>query len=294
MAKPGTRVRNALVLYKKSAYQGYFHEFKSAALRRHFRAGDVHLAHFKKSHGVHYGTLAAVRRLLKAHGLPHTVRPRESKAPKVGFDLIVAVGGDGTVLEATKGVRHPLVLGVNSDPHHSVGMFCSADRRTLATRLEAALAGRARIRHLSRLLLVLDGKRLPVQALNDVLVSHKNPAAMSHYVLSLGARREQQRSSGVWISTPAGSTGAAKSAGGKALDLEARYFQYLPRELYDARHYRYRLAGGTVKPGAKLRLRSLMQAGMIYVDGAHRRFPFGYGSTLEISLSPDPVGLITA
>jgi len=285
-------VGNVLVLYKKSAYQEYFQEYKSPALSRCFRAGDLHLAHFKKSHQVHYRTLDVVRRLLKERGVRHSVQARGAKVDKSRFDLIVAVGGDGTVLEAAKGVRRPLILGVNSDPNHSVGMFCAADRKTIAAKMDDVLTGKAILKKLCRLSLKLNGKQLGIDALNDVLIAHANPAAMSHYVIGLGERREQQRSSGVWIATPAGSTGAICSAGGRRMDIQAKRFQYLARELYAARRHVYRLPGGLVPSGKSLWLRSLMQEGMIYVDGAHRHYLFSYGAVLAISLSSDPVQLV--
>src|SRR5262245_6850529 len=40
-------------------------------------------------------------------------------------DLVITIGGDGTVLGTSHYVRHGLLLGVNSAPGDSVGHFCS-------------------------------------------------------------------------------------------------------------------------------------------------------------------------
>ena len=45
-------------------------------------------------------------------------------------DLVVAVGGDGTLLAASHNVVDVPILGVNSAPGHSVGFFCAAKRPT--------------------------------------------------------------------------------------------------------------------------------------------------------------------
>ena len=71
-----------------------------------------------------------------------------------------------------------------------------------------------------------------MNVLNDILVCHHNPGAMSRYFLTVEGTREEQRSSGVWIATAAGSSGGLHSAGGKVLTQKSKEFQYRPRELY--------------------------------------------------------------
>ncbi|HTL69889.1 MAG TPA: hypothetical protein VL404_01215 [Candidatus Eisenbacteria bacterium] len=286
-----------LVVYKQSAYQAYFNEYRHPRLHRAYRAGDDNLAHFKHSHGVHNETLARVRRALDARGLRYAWRPRGG--PRRGrFDWILSVGGDGTLLEAAHGVLDDtIVLGVNSDPNHSVGRFCASDARSFGKTLDALLAGRAPLKRVRRLRLRLDGRPLDGLVLNDVLVAHSNPAAMSHYVLSIGRVSEQQRSSGIWFATAAGSTGAVQSGGGRRLPLDSASYQYLPRELYAGELHAaargpYKLKGGVLSSGRKVRLRSLMREGRVYVDGAHRSFPLKYGSVLEIESASRPLLLV--
>jgi len=63
----------------------------------------------------------------------------------------------------------------------------------------------------------INDRLLPYYALNDLLVAHANPAAMTSYTLQLGTVSEPQRSSGLWIATAAGSTAAIRAAGGRML-----------------------------------------------------------------------------
>jgi len=184
------------------------------------------------------------------------------------------------------------VLGVNSDPCHSIGRFCACDGRSFGALLDRFLRGRAKPQSIPRIALKLDGRDLGVRVLNDVLIAHANPAAMSHYALRVGRVTEQHRSSGLWISTAAGSTGAAQSAGARPLPATSRRVRYVPRELYSRPGQRYRLRGGTAGPGDRLVLRSLMREGRVYADGAHRCFSFPYGSVLEIRPSREPLRLI--
>jgi hypothetical protein len=58
--------------------------------------------------------------------------------------LIVSVGGDGTLLRASKAIRdgrRTLLMGVNSSPSSSVGFFCAATAKTFAPLFQQVLAG---------------------------------------------------------------------------------------------------------------------------------------------------------
>ena len=104
-------------------------------------------------------------------------------------DLVVSVGGDGTLLRASHFVRDGMVIGVNSAPGDSVGRFCTANRENFAERLDAILALKWRPVELARLRVTLDGKTLPELALNDVLVLrvHLTTISPNHLTLSTSA-----------------------------------------------------------------------------------------------------------
>src|SRR6185295_12301282 len=105
-----------------------------------------------------------------------------------------------------------------------------------------------------RMSVAINGKPVREQAFNDVLIAHRNPAAMTRYRLTIGASQEDQRSSGVWISTAAGSTAGIRSAGGRRMPITAKRLQYLVREPYTWPQRRYRLGRGLT---ARLGLQTL-------------------------------------
>jgi len=115
---------------------------------------------------------------------------------------------------------------------------------------------------------------------------------MSRYYLTVGKIREEQRSSGVWVATAAGSSGGLHSAGGKILPQEAKEFQYKPRELYRGRHTFYHLKGGVLKPAQKITMTSLMREGVVFVDGSHVCLPFSFGAKIFVQRSPNPLKII--
>jgi len=252
--------------------------------KRSFRfPGDVRLQR---------AALRAVLSALKRHGLRVTVAERSSAAARRRFGLVVSVGGDGTFLEAARGVREALALGVNSNPGRSVGSFCAATARTFPAVLKKVLAGEARIIPVQRLQLRINRRPAGPPVLNEVLVTHRKPAAMSRYWLRIGRVREEHRSSGLWIATAAGSTGAILSAGGRKLPRHSRQIQVRPRELYQGLGARYRLRGGVIPPGRRVAVGSRMEDGMVCIDGEHITFPFRAGDRLDVAPFPQPLRLV--
>ena len=235
------------------------------------------LERFRQARRAHARTLEQVCRTLRRRGIRFRAVTRGRACNTTPYDGVVAVGGDGTFLEAARRVGRQWVLGVNSDPARSTGTFCTA-ARSFPAMLDRILKGRARVQPLRRIRLELNGKPLPVSVLNDVLVTDRKPAAMSRYWIRLGRREEEQRSSGLWIATAAGSTGAIRSAGGRPMPRGSRNLQYRPRELY-----RGKISGGRIAPGQRLTVGSLMPQGLICLDGEYFTLPFRYGDLLTVS-----------
>lgn len=282
-------LKNVLILYKRSAYKIYFLDKKSSFRIRNRAVIRKELERFKNAHDEHYHTLRTVEEVLGRHGIRYRKSYRGQIIHYDQYDLVITIGGDGTFLEAARGIKKGVVLGVNSSPSYSVGQFCGATAADFEHILRRVVRKDFKISVLHRLRVTVDGRRKPIDCLNDVLVCHGNPAAMSRYALKVGKIKEEQRSSGVWIATPAGSSGAIQSAGGRKIPRHARKMQYLPRELYWGRGWRYRLKGGVLSARRGVTVISLMRQGMVYIDGTHLEFPFPFGAAMKVTLSPYPI-----
>jgi NAD+ kinase len=237
-------------------------------------------------------TMEAVQAALAALGVaPVTVSVNaldaQARRAIAGARLVVTVGGDGTLLAASHWVTGAALLGVNSAPRSSVGYLTFARRANVARILTRIAAGTLLPQSVARLEIELEGKLLP-PALNDVLVAHEQPAATSRYRLRLGRRVEEQRSSGLWIATAAGSTAGIRSAGGQATPLISRRLQFRARELYRVRDREAALDSGFVEPGEELVVESAMEAGWLFPDGARlaTRFPFGARAVFRVAEQP--------
>jgi NAD+ kinase len=284
---------HVLCIYKKSAYEIYVREHRHPRVGALLRAADPAVAGLVRAHKAHAQTLREARRLLRALGARATFRRRSAHGETSAFDLVVTIGGDGTLLWASQMIDAQLpVLAVNSAPEDSVGYFCGATRENLGDLLSAALAGKVRETRLTRMSVEIDGTLASKRVLNDVLFSHASPAATTRYTLHARGRSEVHKSSGVWISTAAGSTAAIRSAGGRILPIESTHLEFLVREPYARGHKPYRLLRGLVRAGTQFEIESHIRAGRLYLDGPHVWRAVDIGSRLSFSRSPEPLCLL--
>ena len=286
-------MRRVLVVYKKDAYQQYLQEQQDPRLLHLLRAGHPDVRDMQRAHEVHEAAIEAIVHALRQLPVEFDLAYRADLKVTRQYSLVVSVGGDGTFLQAARSVSRTPILGVNSDPARSEAVFCAATSRSFAGICRQALDGTLPELRLYRLQLVLNGTRLPHRALNDVLIVHDDPATMSRYRLRIGARDETQKSSGLWVSTAAGSSSAVLAAGGQRLPWHRKAFQYRPRELYRGRLSRSRLTGGVLPPSRRVQVTWLMRRGSAFIDGPHVRIPLRFADRIEIRLSlTDPLRVL--
>lgn len=284
------QINNCLVIIKQTAMaQG-----GRAATFAH--KGDETAKRLRHADGEHKRAVQAVRRALKSRKIAFAEYPIVSlnaalKRQLASADFVVSVGGDGTLLRASQYLRDGMMIGVNSAPGDSVGHFCTANRENFADRLDAILTLKWRPVELARLQVTLDGKTLPELALNDVLVAHYCPAATTRYLIEVGDQVEEQRSSGVWISTAAGSTAGIGSAGGRRMPLRSRHIQFLVRELYREPDREYQLTRGLAPPDSGVTIASKMPDGRLYIDGARAQYQFPFGARAHIEIAQESLKL---
>jgi len=263
------------VVQKRTTYRKFVMEEHDPLLARLLRKHDPTVVRLKSSHEAHEETVREVEAALDAlgadvvyHGGPRGRIPRK-------VDLVVTVGGDGTLLAASHQIGDGIpLLGINSAPEHSVGFFCGGKKGKVKATLRKALAGTLPGSELTRMRVDLNGKTLHARVLNEALFCHTSPAATSRYILRITKAdgsygEEDQRSSGMWIGPAAGSTAAQRSAGGKVLPLGSRRIQYVVREPYRPGGSRLRYAAGLLDEDGKLTLRSKIRDARVFLDG-HR------------------------
>ena len=231
--------------------------------------------------------IESVERYLEKRGVRHMVSHGGEPSGDGDFSLIVAVGGDGTLLSASHWAVDTPVIGVNSRPGHSVGHFCLADRTDFREKLDEVFEGVAEVRELARMDVSVNGELTSPPALNDLLFAARNPASTTLYALQAGQQEEVQKSGGLWICTAAGATGAMRSAGGDPMDLNEQRMQFLVREPYRGRGKTYELERGFFSLG--VRITNLTPEAAVYVDGSRLIHRLEYGDVVEPAASSHPL-----
>jgi NAD+ kinase len=285
--------RRVLFIYKKSAYQIYVRERKNELIEELIAKDDRTVRNILTADREHVETIEESREACRALGLKGVFRYRSDETLVEGFEMVVTVGGDGTLLWASHRVPPGLpVLAVNSAPDHSVGHFCGARKGHVREALEAALEGRLRRTHLTRMQVAIDGEVVHKRVLNDALFCHKSPAATTRYLISHRGVEEEQKSSGLWIGPAAGSTAAQRSAGGRILPPGSQRLQYVVREPYFPREGSYRLRRGLIARGDELLVRSQVREGRVFLDGPHVVHDATVGCELSFRRSDEPLLLL--
>ena len=139
-------------------------------------------------------------------------------------DLIVSLGGDGSVLRAAQLALQwdkPL-LGINSG---RLGWLCAMDFDEI-DRFDAILAG---CRRSEKRLLTFEYDGETFRALNDIVVGKCNFGGTVDLDVAVGEGRPARlRGDGLIIATPTGSTAYNLSAGGPILDADLSAFLLTP------------------------------------------------------------------
>jgi NAD+ kinase len=281
------------VAAKRSQFQKHVRDRQDARAIELLARHDPVVARWKRADEAHRRTLDAVLQRLEQLGAeirmvakPHAhFRPRDAA-------LVLSVGGDGTLLAASHHVGAEPLLGVNSSPVHSVGYFCAARPDNLRTMLAEALDGSLKATALTRMSVIVNDKLRSARVLNEVLFSHLIPAAVSRYILEFRGRIEEQRSSGCWIGTAAGSTGALHSAGGRSMPLRSRQLQLVVREPYTPPGTSMTMRRVLVPWGVALTMRTKMDKAVLFLDGPYRRINLGLGDVVQFVASNEALNVL--
>ncbi len=292
-----TVVGEVVVFVKQSSYRRLVLERKDSRIRTLLSSKSPATRHLKATHEDHEATTREVLDALERLGTRCSVRSSRDAAPIHAADLVVTVGGDGTLLLASHHVGPDVpIVGINSAPKTSVGFFCAGVKGTAARTLATALAGGLSRLRLARMQVERNGDVISSRVLNEALFCHASPAATSRYLLQVHSggreREEDQRSSGLWIGPAAGSTAAQKSAGGDVLPLSSRDLQYVVREPYTPLGEVFRLKKGRVCAGGDITLYNKMHEAKLFLDGHQRAFDVRYGDELVMRVSDESLTIL--
>jgi NAD kinase len=244
---------------------------------------------YEHEHDAYQRSLDRLRRDLD-FGVPRHFVDR-SLVPTYTFgplDLVVALGQDGLVANVAKYAGDRPIVGVNPDPERFDGVllpFVPEDVKGAIGHMLAGKAAATRAVTLAEMHLG-DGQRL--LAFNDLFVGARSHVS-ARYRITAGGRGEAQSSSGILISTGAGSTGWMSSvfnmatgvtafAGGQSAAVsqfawEDARLLFAVREPFVSRHSSASIVAGWIEEGREIVIESLMPGGgVVFSDGVEQDF----------------------
>jgi len=129
-------------------------------------------------------------------------------------DIVVTVGGDGTILRALEIIDKP-IFAINSG---GMGFLSEVESKYAKSGIKQVVEGNYNIEERAKLKTMVDGKRLP-DATNEVTIQTARIAKIMYLQIFVeNELLETFGADGVIIATPTGSTSYSLSAGGPILD----------------------------------------------------------------------------
>ncbi len=140
-------------------------------------------------------------------------------------DLVIALGGDGTILWTARYSDEVPIFGINAG---YLGFLTTATLDNSEKSLQRIMVGDFVLERCMRLKLLLDGNELH-SALNEVYVTNEKNAQICNLNLEVdGFNLGNHRLDGLLVSTPVGSTAYALSAGGSIIEPKIKAMQIVP------------------------------------------------------------------
>jgi len=277
-----------LVISKKTNFDQY-----QDIVKKHVDQGflsEDEWVNLLKEHEEHYVTLDELQKALKQRRISSEKIIRDIVWPKKKFNLVITVGGDGTFLTASQQIKEGKIpiAGIRSSCH-SVGQLCSFNKTNIEHLLDQFLSHslhiiehtrlRAEVFHVSS-----NCWKTTRPVLNDFLFANIDPSCTTRYRFHVNDHSEDQKSSGIWIATPTGSTAAIKAAGGKVINNPAEErSQYFVRELYKPPKVKKNLLKkGFFHPEHdRVEIKNSCKHAIIAMDGQHGKVNLNYGDRIR-------------
>ncbi len=309
-SSPPAGLKKVVLVTRKTRLAELIERFNTRAQAKFYiehSGGDF--GEYEREDEAYQRSIEVVRRAieigLKVQALDRDLVPTYTFLPE---DLVVTLGQDGLVANTAKYVGRQPLVAVNPDPERFDGILLPFLPPQVAPAIERVLEGRAQIRAVTLAEAKLnDGQRL--LAFNDLFLGAQSHVS-ARYRIRWNKVEEPQSSSGVLVSTGAGSTGwmssvfnmasgVATLTGGRVgnsvrLDWEDRRLLFVVREPFISRHSRASIIAGILAAQQALELESLMPSGgVIFSDGIEADFlQFNSGSQVTVRAADETARLV--
>jgi NAD kinase len=304
-----------VVVTQKTALEELIERFNTREQARFYLDHmGASFAGYQEAHDAYHQALETLEKRLPA-GVRHQFIER-AFLPNFLFgerDLVVTLGRDGLVVNTAKYLTTQPLLGLNPDPARIDGVLLSFTAQEAGLALSRALEQRLAVRRITMAKASLnDGQSL--YAVNDLFIGQRTHVS-ARYRIRFEDQEEDQSSSGVIVSTGAGSTGWFRSilAGSAGVveaflerrlpgavreqyrfDWEADHVCFSVREPFISRTSGAEIVFGRVFEGAELQIVSQMpRGGVIFSDGVESDYlDFNSGAIAHVGVADKKVHIL--
>ena len=304
--------KKLVIVTRKTRLQELVERFNTRSQAKFYiehAGGDF--ADYEREDDAYRSSLEVLRRSLEFE-MPQQLVDR-TLVPTFQFqkeDLVVTLGQDGLVANTAKYVMAQPIVAVNPEPERFDGILLPFLPDQARRAVAKVIAAKATIREVTLAEIMLqDSQRL--LAFNDLFIGARSHVS-ALYRISCGKKAEVQSSSGVLVSTGAGSTGWLSSVfnmvsgvssfrGGTAVEpvrmpWEDRRLVYVVREPFVSHHSQANIVTGMLESGQELVLESLMPSGgVVFSDGMEADFlQFNSGAIATVRAAEQRARLVVS
>jgi NAD kinase len=216
-------IEKIVLVTRKTRLEGLIERFNTRAQAKFYiEHSGGNFAFYEQEHQTYHNALTELRRGLTAILKVHVIE--RSFLPNYLFtegDLIVTIGIDGLVVNTAKYLTGQPLIAVNPDPAHIDGILLPFTVVSGLAVIPKAIKGQVRFQDVTMAEARLnDGQRL--LAFNDLFIGVRSHVS-ARYRIQVNGQAEHHSSSGIIVSTGAGSTGWLSSLFNMARGMAQRY-----------------------------------------------------------------------
>lgn len=216
--------------------------------------------------------------------------------------LVITLGGDNHFSYVSHFISNELIIGINSDPRSvpggSEGALTYFNMQSFKDFVRRLKTGEFMIEEWTRLEVILNGSKISTLGTNEILIGESRRKMMSRYAINYNGFEEPQKSSGVLVSTGAGSTGMYKSEGrylfpeGNIFSKTERLARFLVTAPYQGKLTSYSLLEGELQGDQELLIKSQNDhEGEVSIDSLFD-LPFPRGHQVRIKIADQPLRVV--
>ncbi len=283
------KLSKIIVVPKRSKYALDLEKYKfnhDQLMKKYEREG----VNIRKIMGSHKRQKEGLKRLKKLIPEKNFIyREKLTKELVKKSDLIIAYGGDGHFGFVSHFIDNTNFLGINSDTKTSEGILTYFDIDSFEKNLKKILNEDFKIEEWTRLEVKRNDKKIGL-ATSDIFLGEVERKFMSRHIIKHRNKKEEQKCSGIIISTGTGSTGWYTSASRylfkkpNNFPRTAKYARFLVTEPYKGRLNGYSMLTGTLNQEEEIIITSLNNTkGIVSLDSIEE-YEFNRGTKITIKI----------